>query len=176
VTLGDASGRSVVVTLWNDNANSPLLAGCEGQALQITSVRVGDYNGCSASSGMRSVLTLNPDTKGARGGGRRGGGGTRGLQQTWSRACGGAGLTCDVFDAPARPPRTRPRSRTPEGRALREWQASEGASASFAPLGSAPAGQGEGGRRGGKLNFLSDIVVGWGVGSGVGVGWGGGGA
>jgi hypothetical protein len=66
VTIGDASGRSVVLTLWNDNAHSPLLEGAEGQCLQVTSVRVGDYNGCSASSGMRSTLTLNPDTKGGR--------------------------------------------------------------------------------------------------------------
>ncbi|KAI8470838.1 MAG: replication protein A 70 kDa DNA-binding subunit [Monoraphidium minutum] len=66
VTLGDASGRSVVVTLWNDNARSALLEGAEGQALQITAVRVGDFNGCSASSGVRSALTLNPDTEEGR--------------------------------------------------------------------------------------------------------------
>ena len=35
VTLGDASGRSVVVTLWNDNAHSRLLDGAEGQLLQV---------------------------------------------------------------------------------------------------------------------------------------------
>ncbi|GBF93866.1 replication A 70 kDa DNA-binding subunit B [Raphidocelis subcapitata] len=63
VTIGDTSGRSVVLTLWNDNAHSPLLEGAEGQCLQVTSVRVGDFNGCSASSGMRSTLTLNPETK-----------------------------------------------------------------------------------------------------------------
>lgn len=129
MTLGDASGRSVVLTLWNDNAHSPLLEGAEGQVLQVrgglrrgadglgagagmvwreahqqpggvlqlswgvksarlspklppttrctcsrvdgrhqvTNIRVGDYNGCSASSGMRSVVTLNPDSKGQGG-------------------------------------------------------------------------------------------------------------
>ena len=35
MTLGDASGRSVVVTLWNDNAHSPLLDGAEGRTLQV---------------------------------------------------------------------------------------------------------------------------------------------
>jgi hypothetical protein len=54
-------------------------------------------------------------------------------------------------------------SQPSEGRALRDWYASDGASCSFAPLGQGAAGggaAGEGGRRGGKVNFLSDVVVG----------------
>jgi len=47
-----------------------------------------------------------------------------------------------------------------EGTALRDWYASDGAGAAFTPLGQAGAGgAGEGGRRGGKVSFLSDIVV-----------------
>ncbi|GLI69429.1 hypothetical protein VaNZ11_014038 [Volvox africanus] len=63
VTLGDMSCKSVVVTLWGDNAHAfaAQLEGQEGKAvLQVTHVRVTDFNGCSVSSLTKSVVTLNP--------------------------------------------------------------------------------------------------------------------
>lgn len=45
MTLGDASGRSVVLTLWNDNAHSPLLDGAEGQVLQVSVFQWKKYRG-----------------------------------------------------------------------------------------------------------------------------------
>ncbi|GIL48308.1 hypothetical protein Vafri_4587 [Volvox africanus] len=64
VTLGDMSCKSVVVTLWGDNAHAfaGQLEGQEGKAvLQVTHVRVTDFNGCSVSSLTKSVVTLNPE-------------------------------------------------------------------------------------------------------------------
>ncbi|GFR46347.1 hypothetical protein Agub_g7919 [Astrephomene gubernaculifera] len=64
VTIGDSSGKSVVVTLWGDNAHSsaPQLEGQEGRAvLQVTQARVTDFNGCSVSSLTKSVVTVNPE-------------------------------------------------------------------------------------------------------------------
>jgi hypothetical protein len=61
------SGHSVVLTLWQQNATAAVLDGCEGRVLQVTAVRVGDFNGCSLSSGNRSLLTLDPETPGGHG-------------------------------------------------------------------------------------------------------------
>ena len=58
------SGHSVVLTLWQQNATAGMLDGCEGHVLQVTAVRVGDFNGCSLSSGNRSVLSLDPESPG----------------------------------------------------------------------------------------------------------------
>ncbi|KAF8058336.1 RPA1B [Scenedesmus sp. PABB004] len=60
VTLADATARSVVLTLWADNATRAELDGCEGSLMQVTCVRVGDYNGCSISAVTRSEVTINP--------------------------------------------------------------------------------------------------------------------
>jgi len=81
LVLGDATGRSVVLTVWNALAASPALddaaarapspaGGAGGGAapparplvLQVTNVRVGDYNGCSLSTVMRSELTAEPQS------------------------------------------------------------------------------------------------------------------
>eukprot|EP00775_Hariotina_reticulata_P004646 gene4646-4898_t len=61
VTLVDKTARSVVLTLWADHATSANLEGCEGQLMQVTCVRVGEYNGCSLSAVTRSQVTLNPE-------------------------------------------------------------------------------------------------------------------
>lgn len=50
------SGHSVVLTLWADQASRSDLDGCEGQIMQVTCVRVGDYNGCSLSAVTRSQV------------------------------------------------------------------------------------------------------------------------
>eukprot|EP00878_Enallax_costatus_P039208 GHUV01044768.1.p1 GENE.GHUV01044768.1~~GHUV01044768.1.p1 ORF type:complete len:587 (+),score=180.53 GHUV01044768.1:1086-2846(+) len=65
VTLADSSGHSVVLTLWADQAQRSDLDGCEGQVMQVTCVRVGDYNGCSLSAVTRSQVTLNPEGEAA---------------------------------------------------------------------------------------------------------------
>ncbi|GLC47136.1 hypothetical protein PLESTB_000601900 [Pleodorina starrii] len=64
VTLGDMSCKSVVVTLWGDNAHAlaQQLDGQEGKVvLQVTHARVTDFNGCSVSSLTKSVVSLNPE-------------------------------------------------------------------------------------------------------------------
>ena len=69
ITLADASGRTVTLTLWGDAAGG---VGAELEAaaadgsrgvpplLAATRCRVGDYNGVSLSSLGRSVLTIDP--------------------------------------------------------------------------------------------------------------------
>jgi len=68
VTLADSSGRSVVLTLWGENATdkSAVLEGREGALLQATACRVTDYNGCSLSTLTRSDIVIDPDTPAAR--------------------------------------------------------------------------------------------------------------
>ncbi|KXZ50509.1 hypothetical protein GPECTOR_16g684 [Gonium pectorale] len=64
VTLGDSSGKSVVVTLWGETAHATAaqLDGQEGRVvLQVTQARVTDFNGCSISSLSKSVVTINPE-------------------------------------------------------------------------------------------------------------------
>jgi len=74
VVLADSTGRSVVLTVWNALASCAALdeaaakaSGAAGggqqqrpMVLQVTNVRVGDYNGCSLSTVMRSELTAEP--------------------------------------------------------------------------------------------------------------------
>jgi len=73
LVVGDSTGRSVVLTVWNALAGSAALERAAAQAqaggaggggrpmvLQVTSVRVGDYNGCSLSTVARSELTAEP--------------------------------------------------------------------------------------------------------------------
>lgn len=63
ITLADSSRFSVVLTVWGDTATRADLDTAEGQTLQVTSVRVGDYNGCSLSAVTRSKVTLNPESQ-----------------------------------------------------------------------------------------------------------------
>lgn len=65
VTIADSSRCSVVLTLWADQASRAELDGCEGQLLQVTCVRVGDYNGCSLSAVTRSQVSVNPESAAA---------------------------------------------------------------------------------------------------------------
>ncbi|EFJ46650.1 hypothetical protein VOLCADRAFT_105399 [Volvox carteri f. nagariensis] len=68
ITLGDMSCKSVVLTLWGDNASAfaGQLEGQEGKVvMQVTHVRVTDFNGCSVSSLTKSVVSLNPEGSGA---------------------------------------------------------------------------------------------------------------
>lgn len=58
------SMQSVCLTLWNENATSSVLDDVMGQVLQVTAVRVSDFNGCSLSAVTRSIMTVNPATAG----------------------------------------------------------------------------------------------------------------
>jgi replication factor A1 len=71
VTLADASGRSVTLTLWGATAEgvgaeleaaaaAAAAAGAPPPVLSASSCRVGDYNGVSLSSLGRSALTMEP--------------------------------------------------------------------------------------------------------------------
>jgi hypothetical protein len=73
LVLADSTGKSVVLTVWNALASSVALEAAAARissagggapsrpmVLQVTNVRVGDYNGCSLSTVMRSELTAEP--------------------------------------------------------------------------------------------------------------------
>lgn len=71
ITLGDASGKSVVLTLWGESAEgagaaveaavaAATAAGSPPPLLSVSHCRVGDYNGVSISALGRSAVSLNP--------------------------------------------------------------------------------------------------------------------
>jgi len=68
ITLVDASSKSVVLTVWGEDKAAAVAAleGKEGTVVQVTSCRVGDYNGCSLSSLQRSEISVAPDSEEAR--------------------------------------------------------------------------------------------------------------
>ena len=57
VTLADAAGRSLVVTLWGAKAAEEIPV---ASVIQITSCRVGDFNGLSLSALSRSHVIVEP--------------------------------------------------------------------------------------------------------------------
>jgi replication factor A1 len=136
LVIGDATGRSVVLTVWNALASAPALDEAAAKAgggggngnggrpmvLQVTNVRVGDYNGCSLSTVMRSELTAEPQGPEADA-----------LREWWDVAVGGG--------------------------------SGGGAAPSFAPLGAAAAGAGgadgaaNGGSRRNKITSIADMLV-----------------
>lgn len=62
ISIADASGFKIELTLWGNFASQPLI---KGQVLQLKCVKIGDFNGRNISTVNESHIAVNPNTKDA---------------------------------------------------------------------------------------------------------------